>query len=493
MSKPVAVIGSGPTGAVAAQVLIEQGISVVMLESGDRLPHGVMVRAMGRTIFRKKPALDPRGAALSVGRNPEIEWWVHLDPGGLSNQWTGGVPRFSPEDFTEGEQLDPCYRWPVDYAELVPFYERVERILEVSGGRTDIATAPRGDFRYHSDLPRAWQGVDKVARARGQALIPAPIAHGAPWMAAWRGTAFNSFLQLVVPLLNSPDFQLHTGAHVLRLEYDATKQRVKSVLYQDRATGEQHRIEVGGVVVACGALNSTKLLFDSACPDFPEGLGNSDGVLGRYLHDHPHEWCTLELSKPIARLPNSIYLTRRPFGSPALLAAGLTLGAASPKEQILASLPLPSRALGVQVMGSMIPTLDNFALPDSNKKDPFGSPQLRVCMDYDKDIRANMNLARKNLQEILSAAGYDNKIVHEPNFLRPGSSVHYGGTVRMHHSREFGMLDGWNRLHTVPNVLVTDISCFTTCPEKRPTLTAMALSWRAAERLALDLKRGTCV
>jgi len=74
--------------------------------------------------------------------------------------------------------------------------------------------------------------------------------------------------------------------------------------------------------------------------------------------------------------------------------------------------------------------------------------------------------------------------------VHPGSSVHYGGSVRMHSDPEFGVLDGWNRVHDVANVAVVDSSSFTTGAEKNPTLTAMALALRAAERLADDLGRG---
>nr|WP_309690060.1 GMC family oxidoreductase [Armatimonas sp.] len=493
MSLPIVVIGSGPSGAVAAHTLIQRGIPVVMLESGDTLPSGILLRVNGRTILRRRPKVNPRGATHVTGRNPNTQWWVHLDPGGLTNLWTGAVPRFSPEDFTEGEQLDTRYRWPVDYEELVPFYERIEKMMSISGGHRETPMAPQGVFRYEQPLPRGWQAVDRAAQARGQALLSVPIANGAPWMFARQGTAFNSFTCLVVPLLQSPLFELRTGAHVLRLELDATQQRVGGVVYQDRASGQQHRISVAGAIIACGPLNSTKLLFDSACAAFPEGLGNREGVLGHYLHDHPHEWFSLELSKPISRLDHCIYLTRRPFGYPPLMASGITLGAASVLERVLSHTPLPGRKIGVQIMGSMVPTEDNFALPDREKKDDFGMPAIRVCIDFDKDVKDNMSLARKNLREVLEDAGYESRMIHEPNVLCPGSSVHFAGTVRMHNSPVYGMLDRYNRLHAVPNVLVTDASCFTTCPEKKPTLTMMALSCRAAERLADDLKRGTCV
>jgi len=490
MTKPIAVIGSGPAGAVAAHVLIQKGIPVVLLESGTHLPSGFLLRANGRTLLRKRPTLNPREAKLAAGRNPETEWWVHLEPGGLSNQWTGAVPRFSVQDFTEGEQLDPRYVWPLTYAELEPFYKKTEALLAISGGEEDVPTAPRGDYRYTYTLPKGWSGVARAARNQGHSLLPVPIANGAPFQLARRGTAFNSFTCLVAPLLRSVHFQLRRGAHVLRIELDSTQTRVAAVLYHDRNTGTEHRLDVGGVVLACGPLHSTKLLFDSACPAFPEGLGNTEGVLGRYLHDHPHEWFALELSKPLPRLANSAYLTRRPFGSPPLIATGVTLGAASRTDRLLSYTPLPSTTLGVQTMASMIPTEDNHALPDPEQKDAFGTPRLKISIDFDKDVHANLSHSRKRVGEILREAGYESRCLHEPNTLRPGSSVHYAGTVRMHASRQFGVLDGFNRVHDLPNLLVTDGSCFTTCPEKKPTLTIMALSWRAAERLAEDLKRG---
>jgi choline dehydrogenase-like flavoprotein len=81
-------------------------------------------------------------------------------------------------------------------------------------------------------------------------------------------------------------------------------------------------------------------------------------------------------------------------------------------------------------------------------------------------------------------------VVEPLHELMPGTSVHYGGAVRMHRSPQFGVLDGWNRMHDVPNVAVTDASSFPTGPEKNPTLTAMAISARAADGLAADLRSG---
>ena len=100
----------------------------------------------------------------------------------------------------------------------------------------------------------------------------------------------------------------------------------------------------------------------------------------------------------------------------------------------------------------------------------------------------NLVAARERIREVLASAGIDANVPGPFHDLSPGSSFHYGGSVRMHANPEFGVLDRWNRMYEVPNVAVVDPSCFPTGPEKNPTLTAMALAARAADRLADDLR-----
>src|SRR5689334_8405877 len=95
----VIVIGSGPTGAMAALILTERGIPVTLLESGQSAPAGMLVRALGRTLYRKWPPAPPSWPHV-VAEDPKTLWFHHYVPGGLSTYWTGAVPRFAPEDFT---------------------------------------------------------------------------------------------------------------------------------------------------------------------------------------------------------------------------------------------------------------------------------------------------------------------------------------------------------------------------------------------------------
>jgi choline dehydrogenase-like flavoprotein len=485
----VAVIGSGPAGAMAARELVRSGIPTTMLESGTKRPSGLLVRAAGRNLYRRGDPVEPAVGTFAASGDPATLWTYNLAPGGLSNQWTGAVPRFSPADFCEGERLHERYRWPLSYDDLASYYTEAERVLDVTAAPGDVPALPAGFISHRRRLPPDWRGVAQTVTRRGQGLTLLPLADGPPWFFTRRGTAFNSFTNIIHGLRTDPLFDLRVGSHVLRLEWSGRRRRIESVIYVDRASGEQRRLAVAGVVVACGALRSTKLLFDSACPDFPDGIGNTEGLLGKYLHDHPKEWWSFVTDKPVTRLSPAAYLTRRPYDeSKPLLATSWTLGLSSPRDRVLSLTPLKTHRVGVQVFASMQPTAENSVTPHDTLTDEFGLPQLDVSIRFGPEEIDTVLASREHLLGLLSEAGYRSTLDPVEPQLVPGSAVHYGGTARMHASRQFGVLNEWNRPFDVPNLVVGDASCFTTNTEKNPTLTAMALSARAARRLAADLK-----
>lgn len=495
--RQVIVIGSGPSGTAAALALLRQGIPVTMLESGQGFPTGLLVRAMGRNVFRRRPHLElPQRQPSSDGADAESTacWYHDLVPGGLSNYWTGAVPRFAPEDFSEGERLHERYRWPLSYADLAPYYEQVERLLVVVGDARDVPNLPASRVAYARQLPRRWQRVAVSARAFGQGFTTLPLADGPPWMVQRTGTAFNSFTRIVPLLRRYRHFHLIRGAHAVRLEWDGARRKVRSVLYVDRTTRTECQIYGAAVVVAAGALASTKLLLDSACADYPNGLGDTEGILGRYLHDHSHHWCIMDLSRGLPRLVPAAYLTRAPYCSSApLSAAQCTIGMSSESlgEKVLSFTPAPTHSFGALFFGTMVPLHQNHVRLDPSAKDEFGRPMLDIQLQYDATVPQTLEAARQRLLAIMDAAGYQGTLRQPLPHLMPGTSVHYGGTVRMHQSPRHGMLNAWNRLHSIDNVVVADASCFTTGVEKNPVPTAMALAARAADRLAADLRSGS--
>jgi len=484
----VVVIGTGPAGAAAAWELHRAGIAVTVLEAGSRRSaRGVTVRSPGLTLFRRKRPLPVPLVSRVAEDTPPVCWSVELSAGGLSNHWTCAVPRFSPEDFTDGERLDPKYRWPVSYRELVENYASMERLLQIGGSGLDVANLPGGEVSHRVRLADDWQPVVEQAGARGHGLTSLPLAYAGGWTITRSGTQFNSFVRLLESLPPTTRFRVFFGAQALRLEWSGERKRVTRVIFRDASSGTEGSVTGTAFVVAAGALNSTRLLLESNCPEFPRGLGNTDGVLGRYLHDHPLARLGLRLQRPLSIHPPA-YLTRAPYAAaPPLRAVAGTLWSGTWLRLKKLLTRGKSDEIGFNLMGTIPPLETNGVALNPSHRDPTGGATLDLRVRFDDDTGVMLDRARERLLEILDAAGFRASVNH---WLveQIGVSVHYGGTVRMHLSPRYGMLDAWNRLHAVPNVLVVDSSAFTTGPEKNPTLTAMALASRAAQRLARELR-----
>ena len=484
----VVVIGSGPAGAMAACELVRKGIPVTMLETGEDTQRGALVRIAGRNLYRYLPPMT-KATGFVVTGDPETNLEYNYALGGLSNQWTAAVPRFSAEDFTAGEQVHEKYRWPVTYGDLAPFYEIVERTMEITADPRDVPNLPAGYCDYKDHIPEDWQAVRRAALKYGQGFTTMPLADGPPLLLLRRGTSFNSYSKLVSGLLSQTRFKLITGAHALKLEWDGQKQQAVAAIYCDKQTMAHNRVSASAFVVACGPLNSSRLLFNSACTDHPNGMGNGAGLLGRYLHDHPREWWPVDVDTPLTSLSPPAYLTRLPYASSdPLLATSWTLGAFGTVGKIKSRFGQKTTYFGVQVFGTMVPEEKYYVGPAKAEKDEFGLPALEVHINFDENVLSNVVKARDHLIQLMKDAGFRATIREIVPTLVPGTAKHYGGAARMHASPEFGVTDGFNRLHEIPNVLVVDASCFTTGAEKNPTLTVMALAARSADRLARDLR-----
>jgi choline dehydrogenase-like flavoprotein len=483
------VIGSGPSGATAALSLLERGIPVTMLESGQSFPGGLIIRAFGRNLYRKWAPVEDRYAYVPSD-DPDTEWHSSLTPGGLSNEWTGAVPRFAPEDFWDGERLHERYRWPISYADLAPYYTYAERLLGVVAERRGTPQLPAPEVIVQERrLPGAWRAIAASAERYGQGLVYAPLADGPKWMVRRSGNAFNSFARIVARLSRFPHFELRLGAHAQRLTWNDALGRVDGVEYMDRATGSHQRVGASAVVVAAGPLASPKLLLQSVSRAFPAGLGNDQGVLGRFLHDHPKDWCVLELDRPLSRLDQPLYLSRAPYAqSPPLMGASVTFGPLAKWDRLLSCVGATTTRFGLVTFATMVPEEHNHLSLHPEKRDQFGMPVLDLHMRFGSEVDGTVKATHKRLHGILEQAGLRGTLECPLDRLAPGWSAHYGGGARMHSSSQHGVLNGWNRIHEVDNVAVVDASSFTTGVEKNPTLTAMALAARAADRLAYDLK-----
>jgi choline dehydrogenase-like flavoprotein len=489
----VVVIGSGPAGAIATAVLADMGIPVTLLEAGSRRSAlGLTFRIAGVTVMNLRRELRQRPHGLMKTGDPNAQVWEDLAAGGLSNHWACAVPRFSPDDFRDAERAGEAYRWPLDYEDLHPWYDRVEPLLQISGAAEDVPQLPACRVKRVWKLADDWSSIVASARSLGRSVLPAPYSYDSETLVTWSGTRFNAFVRLVRPALRTGRVSVRFDARVERLEWSREKGRVTRVIYRDARTQHEEGIACRAVVVAAGAINTAALLLESRSPEFPEGLGNTEGVLGRYLHDHPLAKLAVDLDERMSIHPPS-YISRPALDrSPPLLAASALqwTGTALRAKSMLGRSPDRLPWIGFNVVGTMIPSRENGVLIDQGDCATGPSPRLALHIRRPCESDAALVRARDEILELLDGAG-----------LRPrerlwrlepiGNSVHFGGTCRMHESPGYGMLDAWGRMHAVPNVVVAGSSAFTTGPEKNPVLTAMALSARASDRLARDLRAGS--
>jgi len=487
----VVVIGSGPPAAAAAVFLRRAGIEVLVLEAGsERAARGLTVRIRGLTVAKRRGPLVERAGVSKTG-DPNAMLFEELSPGGLSNHWSCAVPRFSVEDFSDAARAGTEATWPIGYDDLAPWYTRVEPLLHIAGSSLDKPQLPAGNVRHAWELSPEWAALEEDAERLGRSVVAMPYAYGADTSITWSGTAFNSFVRLIRPEQKKGGLAVRFGARVQRLEWDPQKRRVAAVVFRDAESGREERITCRAVVLSAGVFNTPQVLLQSKSADFPDGLGNTHGVLGRYLNDHPIAKIVLSLASPIGIYP-AAYITRAAMdrSAPLYAAAGMQWsGAAIVARGVMKGHVGQSVSTGFSVFGTMAPSRDNFVALDPSVSASDGTPGLALHIRHPPEAAQVLEEARDQIVSLFARAGFEPRL--DVWKMEPvGNANHYAGTCRMHASPEFGMVNAWGRMHVASNVVVADSSVFTTNPEKNPVLTSMTLAARASDRLASELKSG---
>jgi choline dehydrogenase-like flavoprotein len=445
--------------------------------------------------------------------------------GGRSLVWGRQSYRLSDTDFKAASRDGYGDDWPFSYADLAPYYDIVERYVGITGAAEKNEMLPDGQF-----LPPMQMTCGEV-RMRGRvkakfgrtltigraAIVTQPHNGRAPCHYCGpceRGCStfsyFSSPFTTVKDALKSGNCTLITNAVVRHVDMDSDANKARGVTYVDRLTKETKEVRGKAVVLCAQALESTRILLNSATREYPNGLANSSGVLGHYLMDHVagggasgtfDDLNVLPSANPPHR-PNGIYLVRfrntpssgkhphfiRGYGFQGGSGPDFNMEAEGLGAEYKKAVKQGIYGASLGAFGESLANFDNYCEIDQNLKDAWGIPALRISMAHGKNEAAMMRDAGVTAAEMLEAAGAKNISV-QTSFGIPGMAVHEVGTARMGNDPKKFVLDPFNQAHDVKNLLVTDGSCYVSSACQNPTLTMMAITVRACDHLIDRFRR----
>jgi choline dehydrogenase-like flavoprotein len=535
----VVIIGSGASGGMAAWNLTRQGMNVLMLDAGAKFnrsqfwSHVKPWEAPQRIEAGQRPPqfyIDSRTAPYETPKDMPFDLVRVWGRGGKTNVWGRVALRYSDLDFTGAERDGWEIPWPIRYKDIAPYYDRVDQLIGVCGGDDDLDSLPGSRFHLPPPAPRCGErlmqraakglGITMVAGRRAVLTRPHnghPACHycGACGRGCDVGAFFNSSDYLIEPALTSGRLRVVDNAVVARVLTDAEGQ-ANGVQYFDRYTKEERRIRARVVVVAASCIDSTRILLNSKSRQHPNGIGNSSDVIGRYLSEqvrlHMYGFVPELLGGPVGNDDGiggeHVYLPRfnhrdgkkrdylRGFGMQfwgcgagdnASFAKDLPGFGASFKKEVKRHYPA---LVALHPYGEVLPYADNRITVEGTSLDQYGVPVARIEFKYRENERKMMREMYDTAQSILKAAKAE-VMPFDPEYMgMPGQAIHEHSTCRMGADPKRSALNGFCQSHEVKNMFVVDGAAFTTASEKNPTLTILALAWRATDYLAREMKAG---
>jgi choline dehydrogenase-like flavoprotein len=547
----VIVVGSGASGGWAAKRLSEAGINVALLEAGkpqgdaafnehvpgydlayrDRASEWIRrTRPVQRDCYacrewNYKWFADDLAEPYTTPEGKPFSWQGRLRVvGGRTNVWGRQSYRFSDQDL-HGKSFDGYGEdWPVSYRDLAPYYDIVEDYVGISGQSEQVPELPDGHF--HPAMPMSCAETQLRTRVKSKLGWTVTIGRSANITRPLNGrrachycgpcehgcvthSYFNAAFTTVADALRSGRTTLITNAMVYRVLTDPSTHKATGVMYIDRVTREVREVRARAVLLCAQALESTRILLNSA----QGGLANSSGVLGHYLMDHTWvaggasgEFPDAPAPKPslgAPRRPNGLYTIRmkntidgpreknylRGFGFQGGGSTSFRLNAPGYGEAFKKAVLDPLTSINLVGFGEVLPRFDNVVALDPKVVDAFGIPVLRITMTWGENEKAMIPDMAVTATEMLEAAGARNIQPFTALDRIPGYGIHEMGTARMGRDPKTSVLNGWNQAHDVPNLLVTDGAAMASSSSANPSLTYMALTARACAHAVDMLKR----
>lgn len=458
--------------------------------------------------------------------------WIRANQlGGKSLLWHRQSYRMSEFDLAANRSDGLGIDWPIGYEDLAPWYQYVERFVGISGSYENLPQLPDSVFQapFEMRVPErdfvtkmAQLEPDKPVIISRCAHLTQPndiqvelgrmrcIARNECQKGCSLGAYFSTQSATLPAAARTGNLYIAPNSVVESLIYDEKTNRVKGVRVIDNETLEQ-REYFGKLVFLCAStLGSTQIMMNSKSRRFPNGIANSSGVLGHYLMDHNYNpFVTAEIEGYddeyySGRRPASLYIPNFHY-EPSRYHRSFKRGYALAGEAVRTDWQTMGTSDGfgvefknklrkpggwvmyLQGQGEMLPNKENQVALSATEKDKWGIPKLHFNCQWSDNETAMVESALDTAETLMLKAGFSN--VSKTNLDQPpGLAIHEVGTARMGKDPKDSVLNGYNQSHDVPNLFVTDGSSFCSSGAVNPSLTFMALTVRAVDYAAQEVK-----
>ncbi|NGP76611.1 GMC family oxidoreductase [Balneolaceae bacterium YR4-1] len=557
----VCIVGSGAGGGMAAHELTQAGADVVMLEAGgwfDSEDFAMFTwpyespRRGGST--REQPfgefdacfgGWDIEGEPYTTTEGTKFDWFRGRMLGGRTNHWGRISLRFGPDDFRVKSIDGMGEDWPITYEEISPYYDRIDRLIGVFGTNEGIPNEPGGIYLPPPE-PRCYEHLIKDSCDNmGIPVIPSRLSiitkpHNGRAACHYCGQCnrscathsnFSTPSVLLPPALETGNLEIINNAMVREVTYSDGKAR--GVSYVNKKDRKEYKVRAKVVVLAASACESARLLLNSKSTDFPAGLANSSGTVGKYLMDTTGTSVAGLIPKLMDMPAHNedgvggmhLYIPWWEDNSKLDFARGYHVelwgGRGMPSYGFMGGIQNyndmfrngPKRSggygkslkedyrkyygsiVGLSGRGESIGYEDNYCEIDPNVVDEWGIPVLRFNYNWSEQeynqVRHMQNTFRSIIDEMGGHALWDMPGKEDGyGISNPGQIIHEVGTTRMGDDPNTSVLNKHCQAHDVDNLFVLDGGSFVSQPHKNTTWTILALSMRGSEYIAEEMKKG---